>query len=145
MTRRRTVIDTEVGPADAAALIEHFLTGMIFTPHEDLEAALSEYINPAYTQVTDGVKSERGEFVAHLAHLQGAIEKGHVVVHEALREGRRIADRHSVHVTMKDGRVSSFEVLLIGSLDEQGRLLEVVETTRQLTGAAEHAKLGSAR
>jgi len=46
---------------------------------------------------------------------------------------------------MKDGRVSSFEVLLIGTLDERDRLLEVFETTRQLTGAAEDANLGSAR
>jgi len=137
--------DIKVDPTEAAALMEHFLTGMIFTPYEDMDSALERFINPAYTQVTDGEKADRGEFVAHLAHLRGAIAGGHVVVHEALREGRRIADRHTVHVTMKDGRVSSFEVLLIGSLDEQDRLFEVFETTRQLTGDAEVANLGSAR
>jgi len=137
--------DIKVDPTEAAALMEHFLTGMIFTPYEDMDSALERFINPAYTQVTDGEQSDRGEFVAHLAHLRGAIAGGHVVVHEALREGRRIADRHTVHVTMKDGRVSSFEVLLIGSLDEQDRLFEVFETTRQLTGDAEVANLGSAR
>jgi len=137
--------DIEVAPSDAAALMEHFLAGMIFTPHEDLDTALEEFINPAYTQVTDGVVADRDEFVAHMAHLRGAIAGGHVVVHEALREGRRIADRHTMHATMKDGRVSSFEVLLIGTLDERDRLLEVFETTRQLTGAAEDANLGSAR
>jgi len=137
--------DIKVDPTEAAALMEHFLTGMIFTPYEDMDTALERFINPAYTQVTDGEQSDRGEFVAHLAHLRGAIAGGHVVVHEALREGRRIADRHTVHVTMKDGRVSSFEVLLIGSLDEQDRLFEVFETTRQLTGDAEVANLGSAR
>ena len=137
--------DIKVDPTEAAALMEHFLTGMIFTPYEDMDSALERFINPAYTQVTDGEKADRGEFVAHLAHLRGAIAGGHVVVHEALREGRRIADRHTVHVTMKDGRVSSFEVLLIGSLDEQDRLFEVFETTRQLTGDSEVANLGSAR
>lgn len=137
--------DIEVGPTGATALMEHFLTGMIFTPYEDLDTALERFINPAYTQVTDGERAERGEFVAHLEHLRGVLASGHVVVHEALREGRRIADRHTVHVTMKDGRTSSFEVLLIGSLDEQDRLFEVFETTRQLTGDAEVANLGGAR
>ena len=137
--------DTIAGPTDAAALMEHFLTGMILTPYEDLDAALARFVNPAYTQVTDGETADRGEFVAHLEHLRGVLASGRVVVHEALREGRRIADRHTVHATMKDGRVSSFEVILIGSLDEQDRLLEVFETTRQLTGSAEDANLGSAR
>ena len=137
--------DIKAGPTEAAARMEHFLTGMIFTPYQDLDTALERFINPAYTQVTDGETSDRGEFVAHLEHLRGVLASGHVVVHEALREGRRIADRHTVHVTMKDGRMSSFEVLLIGSLDEQDRLFEVFETTRQLTGDAEVANLGSAR
>jgi len=137
--------DTKVGPADAVALMEHFLTGMICTPHDDLDAALSRFINPAYTQVTDGEKSDRGEFVAHLEHLRGVLASGHVVVHQAVRQGRQIADRHTIYATMKDGRVSSFEVILIGSLDEQDRLFEVFETTRQLTGVAEDANLGSAR
>jgi hypothetical protein len=137
--------DIKVGPIEAAALMEHFLTGMIFTPYEDLDTALERFINPAYIQVTDGEKSDRGEFVAHLEHLRGVLASGHVVVHEALREGRRVADRHTVHATLKDGRVSSFEVLLIGSLDAQDRLFEVFETTRQLTGDAEVANLGSAR
>ncbi|HEX4252699.1 MAG TPA: hypothetical protein VH008_32855 [Pseudonocardia sp.] len=137
--------DIKVAPTDAAALMEHFLAGMIFTPYEDLDTALQAFINPAYTQVTDGVKADRSEFVAHMAHVRGAIASGHVVVHEALREGRRIADRHTIHIAMHDGRASSFEVLLIGSLDERDRLLEVFETTRQLTGDADHADLGSAR
>lgn len=137
--------DTKLGPTDAAELMEHFLTGMIFAPYEDLDTALERFINPGYTQVTDGVKADRGEFVAHLEHLRGVLASGHVVVHEALREGGRIADRHTMFATTKDGRVSSFEVLLIGSLDEQDRLLEVFETTRQVTGDAEDANLGSAR
>ena len=90
--------DTKVGPVDAAALMEHFLTGMICTRHQDLDAALSRLINPAYTQVTDGEKSERGEFVAHLEHLHGVLASGHVVVHQALREGRQIADRHTMQL-----------------------------------------------
>jgi len=71
--------DIEVAPSDAAALMEHFLAGMIFTPHEDLDTALEEFINPAYTQVTDGVVADRDEFVAHMAHLRGAIAGGHVL------------------------------------------------------------------
>jgi hypothetical protein len=125
---------------EAAQAVHHGL-GQAGGPVGD-EAA---FINPAYIQVTDGEKSDRGEFVAHLEHLRGVLASGHVVVHEALREGRRVADRHTVHATLKDGRVSSFEVLLIGSLDAQDRLFEVFETTRQLTGDAEVANLGSAR
>lgn len=134
-----------LGSGITVEFMRRLLAEMIFTPAEDVKAVLPKFVNPAYVQVTDGKRSDYDDFAEHLTHLRSVVAEGEVIVHHALREGRSIADRHTVKVTMKSGGRSSFEVLLIGVLDEQDRLLAVHETTRQLSGDAADADLGSAQ
>ncbi len=87
--------------------------------------------------------SNYSQFVEHITHLRSLIAFGEVTVNETVQEGHKIADRHTVTIEKHDGSTTSFEVLLIGELAEDGRLLRVVETTRQLTGDAADAGMGS--
>ena len=52
---------------------------------------------------------------------------------DALQQGERIADRHLVHVTYKDGRKACVEVYLFGTT-HNGRLRRVHEITRVASG-----------
>jgi hypothetical protein len=103
------------------------------------------YSDDSVHPITDGVLSTYGQFVKHIMHLRSSIASAEITVNEMLQEGRKIADRHTVSIEKHDGLTSSFEVLLIGELADDGRLLRVVETTRQLTGEVADAGMGSAR
>ena len=134
-----------MGSIATADFMRTVLNTTIFTPCDDVKAVLPKFFSPAYVQITDGKRIDYQDFADHLVHLRSLVAGGEIVMHHALREDRSIAERHTVNVTMKAGGTSSFEVLMIGVLDEQDRLLVVNETTRQLSGDAEHADLGSAR
>ncbi len=70
---------------------------------------------------------------------------GTVKVSEAVREGNRIADRHEVAVTKRDGTASRIEVYLFGELADDGRLRRVDEITRLVAGDENGADLAQVR
>jgi hypothetical protein len=125
-------------------LIAEALSATIFGAPADTKSDVLRHFSPQYTQITDGSLSTFEDFLAHITHLRTVTTGGTVNVKEALRDGSMVADRHCVSVIHPDGTSSSFEVLLIGELDDQDRFLRVVETTRQLTGDQAHANLGTA-
>lgn len=135
-----------MGSVAAMDFVRNLLTAITFDPDEDVDvkALLPRLINPDYVQITDGKQIGYDDFITHLEHLRSVAANGEFVLHHAILEGRSFAERHTVHVTMKAGGTSSFEVMMIGSLDEEGRLLTLHEMTRQLSGDAADADLGSA-
>lgn len=134
-------------PAHAApaAGIAQALTELIFRRELTVEQAVRLHFTDDYRQRTDGVWSDRAEFIDHIEHLRGVVASGHIEVHEELREGSAYADRHTVHVVKTDGSAASVEVYLFAQLAEDGRLHRVQETTLMLAGSEADRGLGSAR
>ncbi len=66
-------------------------------------------------------------------------------MNEELVEGTKYADRHTVHVTKKDGSAVSMEVYLFGEFASDGRFSRIEETTLLLQGADADRTMGSAR
>jgi hypothetical protein len=132
---------------DLAAFIETALAEVCFGQEgsHPLEAAVDRYFTSDYTQRTDGTLSDRAGFVAHIRALRGLAAGGTIKVCEALREGERIADRHEVTVTRRDGSTSRIEVYLFGELAADGRLRRVDEITRVLDGDESDAGLARVR
>jgi hypothetical protein len=60
---------------------------------------------------------------------------------EVVREGARIADRHRVTVTKRDGTVSRLEVYLFGEISDDGRLRRVDEISRVVSGSDDDDQL----
>jgi len=122
------------------------LRATIFGAPATAAADVAPYFDPErYVQTTDGTVSDFTQFIEHIVHLRGVVSDGRVEVHEALRDGDLVADRHTVSLTLTDGSEVTMEVLLIGELDACGRFVRVIETTRQLSGEARHGDLGRAR
>jgi len=131
---------------DTAQFIEGASADVCFGSDESsLEATVDRYFTADYRQRTDGRVLDRREFVEHLRALRTKIVRGHVEVLEAVRQGHRIADRHLVTVTKRDGTVSQIEVYLFGQLASDGRLRRVDEVSRVVSGTAEDAELARAR
>lgn len=131
-----------------AEFVERALTEVCFGGEEEypLEPTVARYFHPEYRQRVDGEVLGYDAFVAHLRLVRTRVAPGsRVEVHEALRDGARIADRHTVHVVKPDGGRIETEVYLFGEFADDQRLLRVDEVSRMVSGGAEDADLGSAR
>ncbi|MFD7556141.1 MULTISPECIES: nuclear transport factor 2 family protein [unclassified Streptomyces] len=129
----------------SATDISRAVNDLLFTPGLDLEEAVERHFTPDYRQRTNGVWSDRADFVRHMARLRELVRGGHIEVHEELRDGPRYADRHTVTVERDNGRVSRIEVHLFALMAPDGRFRRVDETTLLVDGHPEDANLGSVR
>ncbi|WP_268984045.1 nuclear transport factor 2 family protein [Streptomyces fuscigenes] len=121
------------------------LDDLIFNPGLTVEEAADRHFTPGYRQRTDGTWDDRAGFVEHIGHLRTVVAGGHVVVHDELRDGRKYADRHTVHLTKRDGSALRVEVYAFGDLASDGRFSRVEETTLMIEGAEADRGIGSAR
>jgi SnoaL-like domain len=110
-----------------------------------VEATVDRYFTPDYAQRTDGETVGRDGFTEHIRALRALTKRGTLTVAEAIADGSRIAGRHQVTVTRRDGAVSRVEVCLSGELAADGRLRRTDELTRVIGGEAGDVPLARVR
>ncbi|MEV7414872.1 nuclear transport factor 2 family protein [Streptomyces sp. NPDC089919] len=125
--------------------IKSALTDLLLNPDLTLAEAADRHFTPDYRQRTDGAWADRDQFLDHIAHLRTLIATAEIEVHEELRDGLGYADRHTCHVTKKDGTTVTMEVYLFATLSPDGRFHRIEETTLMLKGSDTDRTLGSAR
>ena len=125
--------------------IKAALTDLLLNDGITLGEAADRHFTPDYRQRTDGEWADRAQFLDHIAHLRTLVAGGEVEVHEELYDGTRYADRHTCHITKKDGSTVSMEVYLFADLAPDGRFQRIEETTLMLKGSDADRNLGSAR
>ncbi|WP_030559275.1 nuclear transport factor 2 family protein [Streptomyces aureocirculatus] len=121
------------------------LTDLLFNPGLDHHEAADRHFAPDYRQRTNGQWDDREGFLEHIAHLRTVVAEGSVEVHDELSDGIHYADRHTVHITKKDGSTVRTEVYLFGGFAPDGRFSRIEEVTLMLEGADADRNLGSAR
>ncbi|MFJ3231516.1 nuclear transport factor 2 family protein [Streptomyces sp. NPDC086787] len=125
--------------------IKTALTDLLLNDGITLAEAADRHFTPDYRQRTDGEWADRTEFLDHIAHLRTLVAGGEVEVHEELYDGDKYADRHTCHITKKDGSTVSMEVYVFADLAPDGRFNRIEETTLMLKGSDADRDLGSAR
>ncbi|KOU32220.1 hypothetical protein ADK52_02045 [Streptomyces sp. WM6372] len=125
--------------------IEAALNDLIFNRDITVEEAADRHFTPEYRQRTDGEWADRAGFIEHITHVRDLVADGHVEVHEELYAGAKYADRHTAHITKKDGSTVRMEVYLFADLAPDGRFARIEETTLMLEGSAADRNMGSAR
>ncbi|MEU9988840.1 nuclear transport factor 2 family protein [Streptomyces sp. NPDC048045] len=125
--------------------IKAALTDLLLDEDITLTEAADRHFTPDYRQRTDGEWADRAEFLDHIAHLRTLVADGEVEVHEELYDGAKYADRHTCHITKKDGSTVSMEVYVFADLSPDGRFQRIEETTLLLKGSDADRNLGSAR
>lgn len=108
-----------------------------------LEDVLDRHFSPGYRQRTNGRWDDREAFAQHARKLREVVASACIEVLDELRDGRRYADRHRVHVTKRDGTQIVHEVYLFAELDAEGRFVRIEETTLMLEGAESDREMGS--
>ncbi|MFG2092068.1 nuclear transport factor 2 family protein [Streptomyces sp. NPDC048612] len=125
--------------------IEAALNDLLFSRELTVQEAADRHFTPEYRQRTDGDWADRAAFMEHISHLRTVVADGHVEVHEELYDGSRYADRHTAHLTKKDGSAVRMEVYVFADLAPDGRFARIEETTLLLHGADTDRDMGSAR
>ncbi|MYT30416.1 MULTISPECIES: nuclear transport factor 2 family protein [unclassified Streptomyces] len=125
--------------------IKAALTDLLLNDAITLEEAVDRHFTPEYRQRTDGEWADRAEFVEHISHLRTLVADARVDVHEELYDGGKYADRHTCHITKKDGSTVTMEVYVFADLAPDGRFNRIEETTLLLKGSDDDRNLGSAR
>ncbi|WP_432036360.1 nuclear transport factor 2 family protein [Streptomyces cucumeris] len=125
--------------------IEAALNDLLFNSDITLEEAADRHFSPEYRQRTDGEWADRTEFLEHITHVRSLVADGHVEVHEELYDGSNYADRHTAHITKKDGATVSMEVYVFADFAPDGRFNRIEETTLMLKGSDADRNIGSAR
>ncbi|UXY25449.1 nuclear transport factor 2 family protein [Streptomyces sp. HUAS TT20] len=125
--------------------IKTALTDLLFNRDLTVREAVDRHFAPQYRQRTDGQWADRADFLEHITHLRDVVADGHVEVHEELYDGSRYADRHTAHITKKDGSAVSMEVYVFADLAPDGRFSRIEETTLMLQGDEADRNIGSAR
>jgi hypothetical protein len=125
--------------------IEAALTDMIFNRDITVEEAADRHFAPEYRQRTDGQWIDRADFLEHITHVRAVAAGGHVQVHDELYEDGKYADRHTAHITKKDGSTVSTEVYVFAEFAPDGRFSRIEETTLMLQGSDADRDLGTAR
>lgn len=125
--------------------IEAALNDLLFARDLTVQDAADRHFAPEYRQRTDGEWIDRAGFVEHIAHLRTLVDGGRVEVHEELYDGGKYADRHTAHLTKKDGSTVRMEVYVFADFAPDGRFRRIEETTLMLQGADTDRTMGSAR
>ncbi|MET8284409.1 nuclear transport factor 2 family protein [Streptomyces sp. NPDC005132] len=125
--------------------IKAALTDLLLNEDITLTEAADRHFTPDYRQRTDGEWADRSQFLDHIAHLRTHLAAGEIEVHEELYDGDKYADRHTCHLTKKDGTTVSMEVYVFAAIAPDGRFQRIEETTLMLEGTDADRNLGSAR
>src|SRR6266511_1040399 len=101
------------------------------TPGRDLAGYLTRYPH----QVNVGVRLDRDRLLAHMRTGRKNATGVHVVVHETVIDGDRVAARYTLTATMRKGSEIVTEIYMFGHLAPDGRLHHVDQVTRNLPTA----------
>ncbi|MEO3765840.1 nuclear transport factor 2 family protein [Streptomyces sp. B8F3] len=120
------------GPAAHRFMAEFFtsFTREIMADDSDPGPVVDRYYTPDAVQTADGIRIDRERLVAHIRPVRKNLSDFAFEVHEALRDGERIAARFTVHATDRKGRRTATEVHLFGELAPDGRIRRTYQLSR---------------
>ncbi|AKH86615.1 hypothetical protein AA958_08525 [Streptomyces sp. CNQ-509] len=93
---------------------------------------VDRYYTPDIVQTADGIRIDRERLVAHIRPVRKNLADFAFEVHEALRDGERIAARFTIHATDRRGRRTATEVHLFGELAPDGRIRRTHQLSRTI-------------
>lgn len=91
---------------------------------------VDRYYTPDVVQTANGIRIDRDRLVAHVRPVRKNLSDFAFEVHEALRDGERIAARITIHATDRRGRRTATEVHLFGELAPDGRIRRTHQLSR---------------
>ncbi|GAA2132091.1 nuclear transport factor 2 family protein [Streptomyces synnematoformans] len=106
---------------------------------------VDRYYTPDAVQTADGIRINRDRLVAHIRPVRKNLSDFAFEVHEALRDGERIAARFTIHATDRRGRRSTTEVHLFGELAPDGRIRRTHQISRTVEAPGKDTEAASGK
>lgn len=124
---------------DPGRFIADFLTSFtneLLASDEDAAAIVDRYHTTDVLQVADGFRIDRAKLIEHVGPVRRTRPELRVEVHDALRDGDRIAARYTLHTRTRK-RDLSIEVYFFGQFTLDGRMRRAHMLTRHASADAE--------
>ncbi len=102
---------------------------------EDASDLMSRYYTRDIVQVADGVSLDWDRLLAHLRPVRKNLREFRFEVHEAFRDGGRIAARFTIHARMRKGGPVSTRVHMFAEFTPDGLMRRSEQLTRAVTPA----------
>jgi ketosteroid isomerase-like protein len=102
---------------------------------EDTSDLMARYYTRDVVQVADGVPLDWDRLLAHLRPVRKNLRQFRFEVHEAFRDGGRIATRFTIHAQMRKGGPVSTRVHMFAEFTPDGLLRRAEQLTRPVTAA----------
>jgi hypothetical protein len=119
----------------AAGFVQNFFdsfTREVVAGHDAAEL-VDRYYTHDVELIADGVTLHRQRLIDHLRPVRKNLVDGWYDVHEAVRDGDRLAARFTIHAKMRQGRTVSTEVYLFGEVAPDGRIRRTTQATRDVS------------
>jgi len=119
----------------AAEFVQNFFdsfTREVIAGHDAAEL-VDRYYTPGIAVIADGVTLDRQRLIDHLRPVRKNLVDGSYDVHEAVRDGDRLAARFTIHAKMRRGRTISTEVFLFGEVAPDGRIRRTTQASRDVS------------
>ncbi|GAA4922515.1 ketosteroid isomerase-like protein [Nonomuraea thailandensis] len=117
---------------DPKTFIADFITSLtddLVNTDEDPAVIIDRYHTPDVVQYADGNRIDRDKLIAHTRPVRKNRPEGRMEVHEAVRDGDRLAARYTLHVRQR-GKELAIDVHFFGSFAPDGRMREAHLLTR---------------
>lgn len=103
---------------------------------DDAETIVDRYHAPDVVQYSDGKRFERDQLIAHVHPVRKNLVDFRIELHDAVRDGDRVAARYTLHAEMRRGRRVRTEIHAFADFAEDGRLRRVHQLTRDVSESA---------
>lgn len=120
---------------DPKTFIGEFFTNFndeVVHSEEDPGPTMDRYYTPDIVQYADGIRLDYTKLLDHIKPVRKNLVEGRFEVHEAVREGDRVAARFTIRARMRKGSLIETEVHFFGRFTPDGRLAEAHQLTRSL-------------
>jgi ketosteroid isomerase-like protein len=122
-------------PAQFIADFFTSFTDAVVHGSEDASDLMARYYTRDVVQVADGVPLDWDRLLAHLRPVRTNLRQFRFEVHEAFRDGGRIATRFTIHAQMRKGGPVSTRVHMFAEFTPDGLLRRAEQLTRPVTAA----------
>jgi hypothetical protein len=101
----------------------------LLNPQLAVQASMDSHFAPAFRQRVNGRWIDRATFLEGIVRLRETLGHASITVLDELANEEHYAERHLIHLVMRDGQVACQEVYVFAQRASDGRFVSIEEAT----------------
>lgn len=101
----------------------------LLNPQIAVQESMESHFAPAFRQRVNGRWIDRAAFLEGIVRLRAALDQASITVLDELANEEHYAERHLIHLVMRDGQIVRQEVYVFAQRASDGRFVSIDEAT----------------